>query len=69
MIRFSRKNCITLAFVFLGVWLGGKYLLPLAMPFLLGSGLALMAEPAVGFLSRKLPRAAAAGPPSGTYPR
>lgn len=61
MIRFSRKNCITLAFVFLGVWLGGKYLLPLAMPFLLGSGLALMAEPAVGFLSRKLPRSAAAG--------
>ena len=61
MIRFSRKNCITLILAFLGVWLGLKYLLPLIMPFLLGAGLALMAEPAVRFLSRKLPRGTAAG--------
>jgi sporulation integral membrane protein YtvI len=61
MIRFSRKNGITLALAFLGAWLGGKYLLPLAMPFLLGVGLALMAEPAVKFLAKKLPRGAAAG--------
>lgn len=61
MIRFSRKNVITLILAFLGVWLGLKYLLPLCMPFLLGLGLALMAEPAVRFLCRKLPRGAAAG--------
>ena len=61
MIRFSRKNGITLVLAFLGAWLGGKYLLPLAMPFLLGAGLALMAEPAVKVLSKKLPRGAAAG--------
>lgn len=61
MIRFSRKNCMTLILAFLGAWLGLRYLLPLAMPFLLGTGLALLAEPAVKFLSRKLPRGAAAG--------
>ena len=61
MIRLTRKKCITLAAAFLGAWLGFKYLLPLVMPFLLGIGLALMAEPAVKFLSRKLPRAAASG--------
>ena len=61
MIRFSRKNGMTLALAFLGAWLGGKYLLPLAMPFLLGAGIALMAEPAVKFLAKKLPRGAAAG--------
>lgn len=44
-------------------WLGGRYLLLLAMPFLLGGGLALAAEPGVRFLSGKLrfPRSAAAG--------
>ncbi len=36
------------------VWLGGKYLLPLAMPFLLGFLLALAAEPGVRLLHRKL---------------
>ena len=61
MIRLSRKSGIILALAFLAAWLGGKYLLPLVMPFLLGGGIALMAEPAVKFLSRKLPRAAAAG--------
>lgn len=45
------------------VWLGGRYLLPLTMPFLLGGGLALAAEPGVRFLSGRLrlPRSAAAG--------
>ena len=44
-------------------WLGGKFLLPLCFPFLLGAGLALAAEPLVGILCRKLhlPRGAAAG--------
>lgn len=47
----------------LGAWLGIKYLLPLAAPFLLGAALALAAEPGVRFLSGKLrlPRAAASG--------
>lgn len=35
------------------VWLGGKYLLPLAMPFLLGFLLSLAAEPGVRLLHRK----------------
>lgn len=44
-------------------WLGVKYLLPVALPFVLGALLALAAEPAVGLCVRrwKLPRALAAG--------
>lgn len=44
------------------LWLGGKFLLPLCFPFLLGTGLALMAEPMVRLLCRRLrlPRGAAA---------
>lgn len=39
--------------------LAGRYLLPVALPFLLGAGIALVAEPAVATLSRRLPRWAA----------
>ncbi len=39
---------------FLALWLGVKYLLPLLFPFVLGLGLALAAEPAVGFGVRQL---------------
>ena len=46
---------------FLLTYLALRYGLPLAMPFLLGAGLALAAEPLVALLSRRLPRAAAAG--------
>lgn len=48
---------------FLGVWLAARFLLPLFAPFLLGTLLALAAEPMVAFLHRRLriPRAAAAG--------
>ena len=54
---------ITLSAVLLGFWLGGKYLLPLCFPFLLGLALALAAEPMVRLLTRRLgfPRAAASG--------
>lgn len=49
--------------IFLAVWLGTKYLLPVLLPFLLGALLAVAAEPVVrlgvGWL--KLPRAAATG--------
>lgn len=37
------------------LWLTGKYLLPLILPFVLGFLLALAAEPAVGMLNRRLP--------------
>lgn len=49
--------------LFLAVWLSGKYILPLIFPFLLGGGLALLAEPLVGTLNRRfrLPRSAATG--------
>ena len=47
----------------LALWLGIRYLLPLLLPFLLGIAIALTAEPAVKFISKKLrlPRPAAAG--------
>ena len=45
------------------LWLGSKFLLPLCLPFLLGTALALAAEPLVSVLCRRLhlPRALAAG--------
>ncbi|MBQ7871783.1 MAG: sporulation integral membrane protein YtvI [Oscillospiraceae bacterium] len=46
----------------LGVWLTAKYLLPIGLPFLLGYGIARLAEPVVRFLRAKahFPRAFAA---------
>lgn len=57
------KKLIFGAAAVLAVWLGGKYVLPVALPFLLGGLLALAAEPAVAALQRKLRlrRAMAAG--------
>ncbi len=55
------------AFLYLGIflvfWLGIRYLLPLILPFLLGAGLALTAEPMVSFFCKRMrmPRPAAAG--------
>ncbi len=43
------------------LWLGTRYLLPLARPFLLAAVLALCAEPLVRLLEKRLPRGAAAG--------
>ncbi len=43
------------------VWLGLKYLLPVALPFLLGAGLALASEPLVGRMAGRLPRGISAG--------
>lgn len=54
------NKLLTIAATAAGVWLGGKYLLPLALPFLLGLALALAAEPGVGLLSKKLSRGTAA---------
>lgn len=57
------QKMITISGLFFGVWLGIRYLFPLFLPFLLGAGLALAAEPIVRFFSKKLrlPRSAAAG--------
>ena len=43
------------------VWLGLKYLLPVALPFILGTGLALVAEPLVRRLSGRMSRGVSAG--------
>lgn len=53
---------ITGAGILLGLWLGTGYLLPLLLPFLLGAGLALLAEPMVRFCCDRfrLPRGMAA---------
>ena len=59
MLRFNKKTFAVLAGAFLLAWLGLRYLLPLVMPFLLGAGLALAAEPLVRRLCGKLPRGAA----------
>ena len=47
----------------LALWLAFRYLLPLLLPFLLGAAIALLAEPAVQFSSKRLrlSRPAAAG--------
>ena len=49
------------ALIFAGVWLGVRYLLPILLPFLLGLMFALLAEPGVRFLQKRLrfPRTAA----------
>lgn len=47
------KGILTL-FLVLALWLGGKYLLPFLFPFLLGTLLALAAEPVVGLGIRRL---------------
>jgi sporulation integral membrane protein YtvI len=60
MPRFRQKSLVLLAGGFLLAWLALKYVLPLAMPFLLGLGLALAAEPLVGLLSKGLKRGFAA---------
>lgn len=62
MYRTIRKVTILLIFA-IAVWLTVQFFLPIALPFLLGTALALAAEPMVGFLYRHLhlPRPAAAG--------
>lgn len=59
----SLKKAITVCAVFIGIWLSVRFLLPLILPFLLGTGLALIAEPMTRFFSSRLhlPRPAAAG--------
>lgn len=62
-MRPGIRTVFTCLSVFLIVWLGIRYLLPLTLPFLLGTGLALTAEPVVSFFCKqmRLPRPLAAG--------
>lgn len=61
MIASPVKKLIVFVAIAVGLWLGIKYLLPVALPFLLGGALALAAEPLVGRLSKRLPRSFSAG--------
>lgn len=62
-MRPGTKSTLSLLAVILGLWLGIRYLLPLTFPFLLGTGLAMAAEPVVHFFTEKarLPRVLSAG--------
>lgn len=62
-MRSGVKQAFSLGASVLAAWLGIRYLLPMALPFLLGAALAFAAEPGVRFLSGKgrLPRTAAVG--------
>ena len=57
------RKILTLLFFALAAWIGLRFALPISLPFLLGGGLALAAEPMTRFLCARLrlPRAAAAG--------
>lgn len=59
----AARKFTSLCFTFLFVFLFFRFLLPLLLPFFLGAGLALAAEPLVRFLTGKihLPRTVAAG--------
>ncbi len=60
---FFGRRYAALLLVLPGLWIAGKYVLPLMWPFLLAAGLALAAEPLVGLLQRRLhlPRGLASG--------
>lgn len=61
-MRPEMKRMVHSLWMFAAVWLCLRYLLPVLLPFALGLGLALAAEPGVRFLNRLgLPRGAAAG--------
>ena len=57
------RRLIAIALILLLIWLSLRFLLPIALPFLLAALLALAAEPLVVGLNRyaRLPRSAAAG--------
>ena len=55
------QRLIFYSLCFLRAYLAVRYLAPVLLPFALGAGLALAAEPLVALLGRRLPRGAAAG--------
>lgn len=54
MARPTFRKVLLLFASFFALWLALRYLLPVSLPFLLGGGLALAAEPLVSFLSARL---------------
>lgn len=62
-MRSGTKSLLSVLGICILLWLGSKFLLPVCFPFLLGTGLALLAEPLVKLLCRHLrfPRGLAAG--------
>ena len=60
MRTFFLKKVLPVGAAVIAVWLAGKYLLPVALPFLLGAGVAILAEPMVKPVAEKLNRTAAA---------
>ena len=62
-MRPGTKKALSALLIFLTVWLGLRYLFPLFSPFVLGAGLALVAEPMVSFLHKRahVPRPVSAG--------
>lgn len=63
MSRAQVKKYVLLFILLALSWVGIRWLLPIAVPFLIGAALALAAEPAVSFATRKLklPRVLCAG--------
>lgn len=59
-ISFHRRHLYILG-AFLALWLGAKYLFPVVAPFAAGTVIALLAEPLVRLLTKKLPRGLGAG--------
>ena len=53
MSALAQKKILALVGTFLVVWLGIRYLLPVILPFLLGAGLALAADPLVNFFQSR----------------
>ena len=62
-MRPASRHFLSALLLFLAAWLSLRYLLPLFFPFVLGTALALAAEPMVAFLTRRagLPRGVSAG--------
>lgn len=52
-LRHGWKRVLSVTAVYVGVWLSLRYLYPLFLPFLLGLGLALAAEPPANFLQER----------------
>ncbi len=56
MTTFFLKKLLPAGVAIGAAWLAGKYLLPLLLPFLIGCGVALVAEPVVRIVSQKANR-------------
>lgn len=63
IMKSGLRKLLPLGLALGAIFLGGRYLLPIVLPFGLGGAMALAAEPGVRFLSGRLrlPRSAAAG--------